>query len=289
MNPPEPRYPYVHVDVTPEQAELLGAELFELGAQGLEERDDSTLLHAEGGAARVTLVASFADEESAQAAVAALAGRHAARIEHVVGDGWRDGWRAYFKPMRVGKRLVVKPSWEPYAKGAGDVVLTLDPGQAFGTGTHESTQLLLAEVEERVTAGMRVLDVGAGSGILGIAALLFGASSVQAIDVDSLAVDASRENAEANGVGDKLHASTTPVQDVTEQFPLVFGNIEARVLIPLAAELARCVEAGGLLLLSGLLHEHADPVRAAYPGFVELSRPTRGDWCALVLRKAAHG
>ncbi len=290
MNTPAAaRYPYVHVDVTPDEAELLGAELFELGAQGLEERDDSTLQHAEGGAARVTLVASFADEESAQAAVVALGDRYKPRIEHVVGDEWRDGWRKYFKPMRVGKRLVVKPSWEPYEAVAGDVVLTLDPGQAFGTGTHESTQLLLGEVETRVQPGMRVLDVGAGSGILGIAALLFGAKSVEAIDTDSLAVDACEENAAANGVSEKLKASTLPVQRIEARFPLVFANIEARVLVPLAAEIARCVEPSGLLLLSGLLHEHADPVRAAYPGFEELARPTRGDWSALVLRKRANG
>jgi ribosomal protein L11 methyltransferase len=285
----EPRYPYVHVDVTPDDAELVSAELFELGAQGLEERDATTLNAAARGAGSITLVASFADDESANAARSVLAERYPARIEHVVGDAWRDGWRAYFKPLRVGARLVVKPSWEPYDVQAGDVVLTLDPGQAFGTGTHESTRLLLAEVEKRVTPGVCVLDVGAGSGILGIACLLLGAREVVALDVDPLAVDACHENAERNAVRDKLAASTRLVADELGSYPLVLANIEARVLVPEARAIAARLAPGGLLLLSGLLHDHADPVRAAYPELRELARPTLGEWSALVLEKPAHG
>jgi ribosomal protein L11 methyltransferase len=280
----EPRYPYVHVDVSPDDAELVSSELFELGAQGLEERDATTLLHG-AGSGGVTLVASFADDAAAEEARAALADRYSARIEHVVGDAWREAWREYFKPLRVGKHLVVKPSWEPFEAQPGDVVLTLDPGQAFGTGTHETTRLLLAEVEARVKPDVRVLDVGAGSGILGIACLLLGARSVLALDVDPLSIDASHENAERNGVRAKLDAAQTPVAKITETYPLVLANIEARVLVPEARAIARCVEPGGLLLLSGLLHDHAEPTRAAYPEFRELARPTLGEWSALVLEK----
>ena len=285
----EPRYPYVHVDVSPDDSELVANELFELGAQGLEERDASTLEHSAGGGDQVTLVASFADEAAAEQARAAFAGRFPARIEHVVGDGWRDGWRAYFKPLRVGRRLIVKPSWEPYEAAADDVVLTLDPGQAFGTGTHESTRLLLAELEARVTKGVRVLDVGTGSGILGIACLLFGAESVLALATAPLAVDAANENAERNGVGAQLTASQALVSAETGSYPLVLANIEARVLIPEGRAITARLAPGGLLLLSGLLHDHADPVRAAYPELRELARPVLGDWCALVLEKPLHG
>jgi ribosomal protein L11 methyltransferase len=282
----EPRYPYVHLDVGPDDVDLVSSELFELGAQGLEERDATTLNAARDG--QVTLVASFADDAAAEGALAAFEGRFAARIEHVVGDAWRDGWRAYFKPTRVGERLVVRPTWEAYAPEPGDVVLTLDPGQAFGTGTHETTRLLLIELQQRVTSGGAVLDVGTGSGILGIACLLLGAARVDAVDNDPLAVDAARENAALNGVASRLQASLTPVAQLTEHYPLVLANIEARVLVPEAAAIAARVADSGVLLLSGLLHGDVDAVRAAYPDFQELARPALGEWRALVLQRGVR-
>jgi ribosomal protein L11 methyltransferase len=280
----EARYPYLHLDVSAEDVELASLELFELGAQGIEERDQTTLLPSAAGSAS-TLVASFADEATAATAAAQLAPRWSARLQHVVGDAWRDAWRAYFKPLRVGERLVIKPSWEAYQAAPGDVVITLDPGQAFGTGTHESTQLVLAELSSQVTSDMRVLDVGTGSGILAIACLLLGAGAADAIDTDPLAISATRENAEANRVAGRLAASERGLSELTERYPLVLANIEARVLIPLAPELAARVADGGRLILSGLLHADAEPVRAAYPEFEERARPTRGDWCALVLER----
>lgn len=281
----EPRYPYLHVDVTAPELEEASSALFDLGALGIEERDASTLLKSGGGA--TTLVASFEDDASALAARDELSSQYAVRLEYVVGDAWRDGWRAYFKPLRVGERLVVKPSWEAFEPGPDDLVLTLDPGQAFGTGTHESTQLLLRALPAYVAAGARVLDVGTGSGILAIASVLFGASHVDAIDNDPLAVTATAENAAANGVTERIAASAQPLDAVRATYPLVLANIEARVLVPIAAELSARVAPGGHLLLSGLLHADVDRVRAAYPAFRECARPKLGDWCALVLQREA--
>src|SRR5690606_21479053 len=131
------------VDVeTEDDAETAGALLFDAGATGLEERDASTLSK---GAAAITLVASFESDEDAEAALEALEGRWPARVEHVVGDDWKERWKEFFRPTRVGERLVIRPSWEEVEPRAGDVVLTLDPGHAFGTGTHETTRLVLAE------------------------------------------------------------------------------------------------------------------------------------------------
>ena len=279
----EPRYPYVHIDVPPDDVDLVSNDLFELGALGIEERDATTLNASAPGL--VTLVASFPDDAAAAAARDAFDGRGNARVEHVVGDAWRDGWRAYFKPTRIGERLVVRPSWEAYDAQPGEVVLTLDPGQAFGTGTHETTRLLLTELQQRVSPGMQVLDVGTGSGILGIACLLLGAGHVEALDNDPLAVDAANENAALNAVAERLHAALTPVAEISARYPLVLANIEARVLVPEARALAARVEEGGMLLLSGLLHTDVDSVRAAYPEFVEVARPALGEWRALVLRR----
>jgi ribosomal protein L11 methyltransferase len=146
--------------------------------------------------------------------------------------------------------------------------------------------LLLAELEARVTPGVRVLDVGTGSGILGVACLLLGAGSVEALDTDPLAVDAATENAQLNGVGERLRSTLTPVAELTGVYSLVLANIEARVLVPEARSIAARVAPSGMLLLSGLLHSDVDTVRAAYPEFAEIARPALGEWSALVLQQA---
>lgn len=282
----EPRYPYLHVAVTHDEVDLVSSMLFDLGALGIEERDASTLLKSSAGADSTTLVASFDSDASAEAARDELAAQWPASIEHVVGDAWRDEWKAYFKPLRVGTRFVVRPSWEEYQAQPDDLVITLDPGQAFGTGTHETTQLLLGALPEHVQAGMRVLDVGTGSGILAIGACLLGAAHVTAIDVDPLAVSATLENSEANAVGDRIATSTTPVEAIEAAFPLVLANIEARVLVPLAEVLAARVAAGGKLFLSGLLVGDVDRTRAAYASMQLIEQRQAGEWCALLLQKA---
>ena len=129
-----PRYPYVHVDVSTEESEEVSYALWELGALGVEERDATTLERNAAGA-DVTLVASFADEPAARHAVAELAERKP-RLVHVEGDAWRDAYKQYFKVTPLGRRLVIRPSWEPYSAAAHEVVVTVDPGRAFGTGTH---------------------------------------------------------------------------------------------------------------------------------------------------------
>jgi ribosomal protein L11 methyltransferase len=277
----EPRYPYVHVEVAPEEVEEVSYLLWELGALGLEERDATTLNKSEAG---VTLVASFADEASARAAIEGLAPR-AARLEHVIGDAWRDAYKQYFKVTRLGARLVIRPSWEPYQAQPNDVVVTVDPGRAFGTGTHESTRLLMAALDREVRAGERVLDVGCGTGILAICALKLGAREALCLDVDPDAVAVTRENALANGVDAQLSAATTPLADVPGAFALVLANIQASVLVPLAAALAERVAPRGRLLLSGLLSGQEHEVLAAYPDFELAQAPTEGEWIALILTK----
>jgi ribosomal protein L11 methyltransferase len=286
---PEPRYPYVHVEAPLDASEELSALLFELGAQGVEERDASTL--DKPRSAGVLLVASFATEDDAREAIDALAELDpavAAELVFVVGDAWRDAWRAYFKPTRIGRRLVVRPSWEPFDAAPDDVVLTIDPGRAFGTGTHETTRLVLTEVDARVRGGESVLDVGAGTGILAVAALLVGAARARCVDNDPDTVAVVVETAERNGVEARVQADATPVESLTERYDLVLANIEARVLIPLAAAIAARVAPGGTLVLSGLLVGQEDDVIAAYPDLTCEARPTMGEWAALVLR-APHG
>lgn len=281
----EARYPYVHVEVDATDAEDIGSILWDLGAGGVEERDETTL--AKAGAGRVLLVASFDDEEDAATAVSVLeeAGL-APRLEFVVGDAWRDAWRQYFKPTRVATRLVVRPSWEPYDALPDDVVVTIDPGRAFGSGLHETTRLVLRALDDAMPAGVRVLDVGCGSGILAVAAVLLGASSALAVDEDPDAVEVCAENAAVNGCEAKIVAATTDVSDLEERFPFVVANIEARVLVPLAPAIAARVDAGGQLVLSGILRGQEDDVVGAYPGFTLVETTRDGEWVALTLRRS---
>jgi ribosomal protein L11 methyltransferase len=204
---------------------------------------------------------------------------------------WRDAWKRYFHVSRVTRQLVVVPSWETFDAAQDDRVIALDPGMAFGTGTHASTRLVLDELQRMADEGQahdRVLDVGAGSGILAIAACkLWPRTTCIAIDTDPLAVAACVENAAHNGVGDRIASSATALGDVAERFPVVLANIQAHVLRALAADLV--ARTSGTLILSGLLAAQAPPLAdefAAAGMTLVAIRPSTVDpqWSAIVLR-----
>lgn len=280
-----PVFPFVLVDVDAEAAEETSAHLFDLGAQGVEERDATTLV--KGTVGRTTLVASFVDRASAEEACAAMDPSFLPRIEEVVGDEWRDEWKKHFKPFVLCPDLVVRPPWEPYEGPPVPHVLELEPGRAFGTGLHETTSLVAGVLSEKRAelAGRPILDVGCGSGILALVALTFGAKSARAVDNDADVIAVAKENAERNGLGGRLACDTTPVEDIHDTFPMVVANIEADVLVRLAPALARTVIPGGLLVLSGILLPQADRVKDAYRAFTLEVAPERGEWVALALRK----
>jgi ribosomal protein L11 methyltransferase len=287
------RYPYVAVDVNAEDADEASARLFDLGAQGVEERDATTLARGVRGAGSVTLIASFDAHDEARSAVAELPQEWSPRVEEVVGDGWRDEWKKHFEPFRLCDGIVVRPPWREYAPTGAEQVVVLEPGRAFGTGLHETTSLV-AEVLANLggeLAGATVLDVGCGSGILSIVALALGAGSARAIDVDPDATAVTRENAERNGLSARLAADETPVQDLAATFPVVVANIEATTLVEMAPGLAARVAPGGVLVLSGILAQDVAPdqvpgVRRAYATLSFQGARRRGEWVALLFRAA---
>jgi len=177
---------------------------------------------------------------------------------------WRNAWKRYFKVTRLTRQFVVVPSWETHSHRADDVVIDLDPGMAFGTGTHASTRLVLEELQDladREITPMRILDVGCGSGILSIAAVKrWPAATCVAIDNDPLAIDATNDNASINRVADRIAASATPLGELGEAFPLVLANIQAHVLRELLHDLIGCLAPSGTLILSGLLTPQAEPL-----------------------------
>jgi len=283
----EPRYPFVHVDVAPDDVDETSALLFELGAEGVEERDETTLAkNAKSG--KITLVTAFATREDADHAILELDAALSPRYEEVVGDGWRDAWKEHYKPYAIAEGLVVRPPWEAYEAKPGEKVLELEPGRAFGTGLHETTRLVVQAIKKHASEvqGKLVIDVGCGSGILALAALALGAERAIAVDNDPEAIDVTRENAARNGLSERVEASTTDVAALDATAPLVLANIEAHVLIPMAPALIERVEPGGLLFLSGVLVPQTESVKAAYVERMDvLDTPVLGEWTLIALRK----
>ncbi len=283
-----PSYPLLVVEASVDDVDALVGRLTMLGAEGIEERDQTTL--ARGGSLGATLIASFPDEASREAAFEALGGEFTVRRDEVVGDAWRDAWKEHWRPTRITPRVVIVPSWVPYDPEPGDLVLALDPGRAFGTGQHPSTALAARAIERRIDAGERatLLDLGCGSGILSFIALMEGLPRAVACDIDDESIVAARENALALGFTDRVDLRVGGFDVVPETSPFVVANIEATVLVPHAAAVAARVAPGGALILSGILVEQRDDVVRAYAplGFTLERADVEGQWVAPELRRA---
>lgn len=200
---------------------------------------------------------------------------------------WAEAWKSGYHVQHIGQRTVVAPSWEPYTPASDEVVLLLDPGLAFGTGLHPSTRLCLQILEDCVRVGDRILDVGTGSGILGIAAAKLGAADVLGIDVDPVAVRVARDNAALNGVTAFLRieeGTLESVSPVAAGWDRVVVNILAGVIIDLAPRLARCLAPGGVLVASGIIDDSAPTVATALTaaGLDVIERRVEQDWVALM-------
>ena len=204
-------------------------------------------------------------------------------------EDWATAWKKYYFPTKIGERLVICPSWESYAPAPGETVLTMDPGMAFGTGTHETTRLCIQLLEEAVTPGMDLLDIGTGSGILAIAALLFGARAAVGVDIDEVAVRVARENAKANGVGGRARFIAGDLAaKVDGVFPVVTANIVADVIIRLIPDLGRFLTEGGAFIASGIIDARERDVTSALEaaGYRVEKRCESGGWVALLARQA---
>jgi len=194
-------------------------------------------------------------------------------------EDWANNWKEHFKPVRIGTRLVIKPTWEEYAAGEGDIILELDPGMAFGTGAHATTKMCLELLEKiffhegpfkadsHSLVPATVLDVGTGSGVLSIAAAKLGAARIVAIDIDADAVTVAEENLALNDAQTLVAASATPLREVAGPYAVVLANILAEELVRLAPELVAKVEPWGYLILSGILHEREDFVVDGFSGY----------------------
>lgn len=197
---------------------------------------------------------------------------------------WAEAWKQHLTVLHVGRRLVIRPSWLSYVPAPEEVVIELDPGMAFGTGTHPTTQMCLLALEDTVYPGARVLDLGTGSGILAIAAAKLGAGRVLALDTDPQAVTVARENVRRNGVADRVRVAQGSLAQAIGRFDVVVANILAGVLIEMAEHgLARRLTPEGQLMVAGLLLGHEEEVRNAFQknGLAIVGRRQMEDWVAL--------
>lgn len=209
-------------------------------------------------------------------------------------EDWANAWKDYYHVTHIGQRLVIRPSWREYTPKNSEVVVTLDPGMAFGTGVHPTTRMCLELVEQHTKEGMRVLDVGTGSGILALAAAKLGAASVYAIDNSSVAVESTIENVKMNNLEDKIQ-TVLGVLDEEEatrtagQYNLVLANIIAHIIGSIAPQLAQVLDPNGLLVVSGIIEaRRPDAEGPLLEAGLELVREIKiDDWLALVLRKRA--
>ncbi len=205
-------------------------------------------------------------------------------------EDWGKNWKEHFHPFAIIPGLVIAPTWAEYSPQADEKVLVMDPGMAFGTGHHATTSLCLEAIAAslRESPGVRVLDVGTGTGILGMAALLLGAGSVTALDNDPEAVRAARENVCRNCLEKKMAVAAEPLSSLQEGYQLVVANIVHDVLLDLADELSRLTAPGGSLLLSGILDgEQLENITSSFVsrGFTRLAANSRGEWAVLCLRR----
>ena len=268
---------------------------FELVDEGLAARIDPSrpvvvrgyVTALDGGIAKAAVDAVRRDLGHLQAFGLRPIGEVETRLVHE--EDWATAWKEHFPVLRVGRRLVIQPTWREHEPLSDDLVIRLDPGMAFGTGLHPTTRLCLAGIEawadDDLVGDARVLDVGTGSGILALAAARFGASRVLAVDTDPLAVDAATTNADQNGFGELIEArqGSLPLPE-PRQFHLVVANLIAGLLIDLAPELAAVVwPGGGRLLAGGVFHDRESEVRAAFEsaGLRVIGRRVEGEWLAL--------
>lgn len=232
-------------------------------------------------------------EESPAEAVAFLRERYAAEnIANELTTGtineqdWANNWKAYFKPLPVGKRLLIQPTWEPLGETNGRAVLSIDPGMAFGTGGHDTTRLVLEALERYVMPDSTLLDVGCGSGILSIAALLLGAKQAVGVDIDPLAVKTAAENGALNGMTSPrfIVKEGDLTEQITGQYDVVAANIVADAIIRLSPAIPPFLRAGGVYIVSGIIDTREAEVQQALAacGFTVIERHEHGGWLCLV-------
>jgi ribosomal protein L11 methyltransferase len=280
------------IEIDDELADLAAAFVADLTGKGVEQ----SMAQPDTDSALTTVTGYLDNDEQAPASkekirtfLKQLCRREPViRYEEIVEEDWGVNWKKHFKPAQVSRRIIVKPTWEPYQAGRDEIVIEIDPGLAFGTGLHASTRLALQLIESAFTdhkAPQTVLDVGTGTGILGIAGALFGAAKVVGIDNDADAVACAADNVAQNRVNQAMSVSGADLSSQTGPFDLVVANITSDVLTLLAPQLVSMVAPNGQLILAGILAgEQGLGIERVFTGLglKLLASPVEGEWQAFL-------
>ena len=205
-------------------------------------------------------------------------------------EDWANSWKQYYKPVKIGEKIVICPAWEKYTPAEGELVIRMDPGMAFGTGTHETTRLVIRLLEKYTKAGQRMLDVGTGTGILAICASRLGADICRAYDIDPTAVRVARENIKDSGLTNVTCDQSDLLKQVSlegGQYDLVCANIVADIIIRMTPDVGKYMKDDAVLLASGIIAERCDDVVTCFEanGFKVVEKLTDNDWCGLAIMK----
>ena len=304
----------VNVSVTHEAVEAVADMLTSIGSKGVAIEDPQLIndlrnsgtwelcdIPEQENTEVVTVSAYYADDEKLEKRLAEI-DEQLALIEERIGkyrfgntrfrkvseQDWANEWKQYFHVTHVGKGLVIKPSWEEYAPKEGEHVIEIDPGMAFGTGTHHTTNMMMERLEKVITPDSTVFDVGTGSGILAIAAAMLGAKSVKAVDIDSVAVRVAKENVADNGLSGQIEVREGDLLHGTEgKADVIIANIIADIVIMLLQDIPQKLNDNGVLLASGIIEERMPDVEAAAQaqGLYVDAVDHRGGWVVMQMKK----
>lgn len=307
----------VSIQTTHEAAELTAEIMRAAGANNGVVIEDPVLINTlrnsgtwelcdipeQGNTEVVTVTAYYPEDEELQPRLAQIEEEMAAleaglgtcrfgntRFRTVSEQDWANEWKQYFHVTHIGETLVIKPTWEEYTAKAGEHIIEIDPGMAFGTGTHHTTCMCMERLEKVLRPGMEVFDVGTGSGILAIAAAKLGAETVKAVDIDATAVRVAAENIAANGLTEKINVKQGDLLQGTEgQADVIIANIIADIIIMLLEDVPGKLKNGGIFLASGIIEERQNDVAAAAAkaGLCVEAVDTKGGWVVMQMRKEA--
>ncbi|HLR33777.1 MAG TPA: 50S ribosomal protein L11 methyltransferase [Tissierellales bacterium] len=301
----------VQVRTKTENEEIVTNALYDLGVQGLaiedpkdildlvEVREDWDLIDEKlinQGFNTIIIKCYLGESEDLikkiQAIKKSIKGLGQVVVSEIYEQDWSEKWKTYYKPIKIGKNIVIKPSWEDYKSRVEDVVIELDPGMAFGTGTHETTILCIEDIEKYMKTGDKVFDIGCGSGILSIVAAKLGAKKVISVDLDDLAVKVAKENIEKNNVDNIVNIEKGNLLDVVEEkADLIVSNILAEVIVKLSNSIKNYLNDEGLFISSGIIKEKKNIVEEALKenNFTILETKTMDGWVSIVAKYKKDG